>query len=240
MNATLLLTPPSPGWSCITACGSVNATPACVRNEAENARVTDLLRQHGTWGWLGLFQWPADGDSKTGWQWATTCQSKFRKWMPRNPNDAMGAQSCVKVRGLGDWDDMACAYYFPCICERPAVPINDTAVSSLAAVKEFETRWAQNRIHAYVGIAVPVSLLPTAALVFWLLRLRLKSWLSRKARRRDNLIQPTEIELQSTSASAQEDNVNRVEELATLFDLAVSAVMLATIPELNRPLSSTP
>ena len=180
-----VLTPPTVGWRCTSACNAMNATPACLLSRNDSLRT---IVRPGVVAWLPLLQWPTNQGPAVGWQ-HPSCDSNYTNWALGQPNDGEGPQSCVAVDSSSLWDDEVCAatiwnllrlgvclppinrrlrcvqlcgYKLPCVCENtaPVSGISTVVSGRLTENEAAERAWAERTVIQFIVAALLLVLVP--------------------------------------------------------------------------------
>ncbi|XP_027141987.1 macrophage mannose receptor 1-like [Larimichthys crocea] len=88
---------------------------ATINNQDDNDRLQRVLKDPGTFAWIGL------QDDKTRWKWAMgnadfNINTDFSNWRLSEPNNLGSKQNCCVVNVLTEWFDFPCTDLRASIC----------------------------------------------------------------------------------------------------------------------------
>jgi len=90
---------------------------ASIHNEAQNAEVYSI--KDNSIAWVGF----NDIGTERTWVWADNSDNGYSNWYPGQPDNSRGGDCAyIGYRGTPKWDDTACGYAFPFVCNRYPTP----------------------------------------------------------------------------------------------------------------------
>ena len=101
-----------------SACEALGSSLALPNSKAKSREFLQLLNGAGAGNelWIGLYR---DPKNELRWLWVDGSTAYFTSWYTGEPNNA-GNEDCVEFRkfsGKWKWNDKACGYRLPYICE---------------------------------------------------------------------------------------------------------------------------
>ena len=100
-----------------SACEALGSSLAVLSSKAKLREFPQLLKSAGasTHLWIGLYR---DPKNERRWLWVDGSTAYFTFWYTGQPNNAGSNEDCVEMLpGKWKWNDIACGYHFPYICE---------------------------------------------------------------------------------------------------------------------------
>jgi len=86
---------------------------ASIHNAEQNAEVFNIKGNGATW--VGF----NDISTERTWVWVDDSENKYSNWYPGQPDNSRGGDCAyIGYRGTQRWDDTACGYAFPFVCNR--------------------------------------------------------------------------------------------------------------------------
>ena len=86
----------------LTRCISMGARLASIESQAEQDAVLALTGSAGAW--IGL----TDFLEEDVFSWVDGADVGFTNWVPGQPDNGGTGEHCVRMMGVGGWDDVAC------------------------------------------------------------------------------------------------------------------------------------
>ncbi|KAA0721477.1 Lymphocyte antigen 75 [Triplophysa tibetana] len=82
-----------------------------VRNQTENQLINNIINDHQSSVWIGLF--------RDSWEWSDNTDSGFRYWRSGQPDNFGGSEDCTEVRmwDQGQWNDAPCSNSLTFVCQ---------------------------------------------------------------------------------------------------------------------------
>ena len=99
------------------ACEALGSSLALPNSKAKSREFLQLLNSAGAGRelWIGLYR---DPKNERRWLWVDGSTAYFTFWYTGEPNNAGSNEDCVEMSpGKWKWNDIACGYHFPYICE---------------------------------------------------------------------------------------------------------------------------
>ena len=101
-----------------SACEALGSSLAVPNSKAKSREFPQLLKSAGAsklYLWIGLYR---DPKNERRWLWVDGSTAYFTFWYTGEPNNAGSNEDCVEMwPGKWKWNDIACGYHFPYICE---------------------------------------------------------------------------------------------------------------------------
>ncbi|XP_056603677.1 C-type mannose receptor 2-like [Triplophysa dalaica] len=100
-----------------------------VRNQTDNQLIHNIINDHYTSVWIGLF--------RDWWEWSDNTDSAFRYWDSVQPDNQGGSEDCIvaKMTHEGKWHDISCSDSYTFVCHEVELILIQKNLSWTEAVR---------------------------------------------------------------------------------------------------------
>ena len=170
-----------PHRACVSLCGSLGSSLACITSPAENAMAQQVLNLSATarttGAWIGAYQWPVTEGPAEGWGMCSTGETSIAPiWDVGQPDDAVAKgrfygrgeawEHCALLSANGLWSDAHCNSGRMCLCETGPVPTVLSAAYLTVADRLHAPPYVYIRMVTCTVSLLVLALLPALALPF--------------------------------------------------------------------------
>ncbi|KAA0721478.1 hypothetical protein E1301_Tti020708 [Triplophysa tibetana] len=100
-----------------------------VRNQTENQLIHNIINDHHTSVWIGLF--------RDSWEWSDNIDSAFRYWDSGQPDNSYNSEDCsmTNMNNEGKWHDVSCSDSNTFVCHEDELILIQKNLSWTEAVR---------------------------------------------------------------------------------------------------------